>query len=249
MADVLDRGSSIPVYQQLANWMEIQITTGKWPVDARLPGENNLSKTLGVSRGSLRKAISLLIAKNMLTQVHGKGTFVIAPRLDYTWVGRLAAVSEDLLLNGLSFTRHLLDQHIRPATAQEAQALALQPGGLILAIKRLWVVKNIPAFIHQALFDASRFGAIGEENLAQVTLAETLERRFGVRPKWASHAISVVRADPSLSDLLNLRYGEPVLFDEQIAYDEQDRHVALIQGWYRADRFSLNAIVCRPLDD
>lgn len=249
MADVLDRGSSIPVYQQLANWMEIQVTSGKWPVDTRLPGENDLSKTLGVSRGSLRKAIGLLIAKNMLTQVHGKGTFVIAPKHDYHWVGHLAAVSEDLLLNGLSFTRYLLDQHIRPASVQEAQALAIQPGGLLLAIKRLWVVKEIPAFIHQALFDASRFGAMIEENLSQVTLAETLDRRFGVRLKWASHAISVVRADPNLSDLLNLRYGEPVLFNEQIAYDEQDRNVALIQGWYRADRFSLDAIVCSPFDN
>jgi GntR family transcriptional regulator of abcA and norABC len=52
----VDKSSAVPIYMQLAGWIEGKITTGEWPANYRLPGEVELAKMLSVSRGSLRKA-------------------------------------------------------------------------------------------------------------------------------------------------------------------------------------------------
>lgn len=37
-----------------------------------------LAADLGVSRGTLRRAVGALVRQGVLTQVHGRGTFVVA---------------------------------------------------------------------------------------------------------------------------------------------------------------------------
>lgn len=240
MTDEFDRGSPLPLFRQVANWMETQITTGKWPPEYRLPGEIELAKTLKISRGSLRKALGLLIERELLVQVHGKGNFVAAGVVDQDWAGRLVAISDELLLQGIPFNRQVLEQRTWFANAREARDLDLLPGSRVLGIKRLWTVNGLPGFIHLALFDDNRFHRLADEDLAHVSLVEAMQRLFQVRLEWATHAIAVVRADASQANSLHIHRGDPLLYDEQVTYDDHDRKVVLVHGWYRADRFRLH---------
>ena len=49
---------------------------GIWKPGEQLPGENDLSSQLGISRATLREAIRLLAAQGVLTVYRGRGTFV-----------------------------------------------------------------------------------------------------------------------------------------------------------------------------
>ena len=104
----VDKENAVPIYTQLSNWLEAKVTTGEWPPNYRLPGEIELAKQLGVSRGTLRKAISQLIKKNLLVQIHGRGTFVSPFIVEQPWAGRLMGVYEELMLMGIPFTTEIL---------------------------------------------------------------------------------------------------------------------------------------------
>ncbi|MEU3026549.1 FadR/GntR family transcriptional regulator [Streptomyces incarnatus] len=54
------------------------IGTGEWPVGAKLPGEVELSRLLGVGRTTSREAVRVLIADGQLSARHGSGTYVVA---------------------------------------------------------------------------------------------------------------------------------------------------------------------------
>ena len=60
----------------------------RYPPGAKLPNENELSEAVGVSRTTLREAISFLVAQGVLDIRRGKGTFVTenlpAPGVDLT---------------------------------------------------------------------------------------------------------------------------------------------------------------------
>lgn len=58
------------------------IESGSWPVGSKIPSENELCQELGVSRISVRSALSQFIALRILKSEHGKGTFVISNNLD-----------------------------------------------------------------------------------------------------------------------------------------------------------------------
>jgi len=52
------------------------ISSGEWTAGAKIPSENELSKTLGVSRVSVRSALHRLVALDLVETRQGEGTYV-----------------------------------------------------------------------------------------------------------------------------------------------------------------------------
>lgn len=55
-----------------------EITAGNWRVGEQLPNEASLSARLGVSRGTIREAVRVLVAQGMLETRQGSGTYVLS---------------------------------------------------------------------------------------------------------------------------------------------------------------------------
>lgn len=61
-----------------AQTLQRRILDGQYPAGAALPGQRDLAESLGLSRASLREAISMLEALGLLRSFPGKGVFVTA---------------------------------------------------------------------------------------------------------------------------------------------------------------------------
>lgn len=57
---------------------EMIVDEGRYAPGSKLPNENELSESLGVSRTTLREAVSFLVAQGVLEIRRGKGTYVSA---------------------------------------------------------------------------------------------------------------------------------------------------------------------------
>ncbi|GHE57390.1 FadR/GntR family transcriptional regulator [Streptomyces capitiformicae] len=53
-----------------------ELAAGTWPVGSRIPSETELAAALGVSRPTIREAVSALVHTGMLKSQRGKGIFV-----------------------------------------------------------------------------------------------------------------------------------------------------------------------------
>lgn len=82
-----------PLSDQAAERLREQVESGRWPVGAKLPGENALAKELGVGRSTVREAIRALAGSGMLETRQGAGVFVIAARPVEDWQARLRRAS------------------------------------------------------------------------------------------------------------------------------------------------------------
>lgn len=69
-----------PLYISVYDNLYKLITDGTFSVDSKLPTETELAKELGVSRMTLRQAISLLQDDGLVRSVHGKGNFITRPQ-------------------------------------------------------------------------------------------------------------------------------------------------------------------------
>ena len=70
-------GKKVKLSEQTSDRLyELIVEEGHFPPGSKLPNENELSETLGVSRTTLREAISFLVAQGVLEIRRGKGTFV-----------------------------------------------------------------------------------------------------------------------------------------------------------------------------
>ena len=66
------------VTQGIVRYMLDNIQSGAWKVGDRIASENTLTRELGVSRVSVRKAIQQFGALGIMESVHGKGTYLIS---------------------------------------------------------------------------------------------------------------------------------------------------------------------------
>jgi DNA-binding FadR family transcriptional regulator len=71
-----DRVAKLSRVDVVIEHVKQQISEGTWPPGARLPNENEVAKTLGVSRTPVREAMKVLSSAGLLETRQGQGTFV-----------------------------------------------------------------------------------------------------------------------------------------------------------------------------
>ena len=77
----LEKKSQNPLYQQLMRRLQNDVAAGAYPPGGRIPSEQVLCDTYGVSRVTVRKAMLDLVQEGLLVRKQGKGTFVADARL------------------------------------------------------------------------------------------------------------------------------------------------------------------------
>ncbi|WP_075813728.1 FadR/GntR family transcriptional regulator [Corynebacterium sp. CNJ-954] len=65
-----------PLVTQVIDIMRKKVSSGAWPVGARIPLEAELQRDYGVSRVTLRQAVQALVHVGILVTVQGSGTYV-----------------------------------------------------------------------------------------------------------------------------------------------------------------------------
>jgi DNA-binding GntR family transcriptional regulator len=74
-SDRIDRDDPRLLSDQVADDIRAEIAAGLYK--GRLPGEDELSADIyGVSRGTIRRAIKILVDEGSVTIQHGRGTFI-----------------------------------------------------------------------------------------------------------------------------------------------------------------------------
>src|ERR671914_659967 len=76
----IDRRSPVPFYFQLRQLIRDEIAAGRWEPGERIPSENELCRHFGVSRTTVRQALSELESEGLLHKEKGRGSFVAEPR-------------------------------------------------------------------------------------------------------------------------------------------------------------------------
>lgn len=74
---------SQPRYLQIVQQLRNRIQNGEYPPNTRIPTENELSVSMGVSRPTVRQALNLLEQEGRLTRVKGSGTYVTEPKIQH----------------------------------------------------------------------------------------------------------------------------------------------------------------------
>jgi DNA-binding GntR family transcriptional regulator len=241
----VDRKVPIPVYQQVVNWMRNQIASGQWPEHYQLPSELDLSIDMGVSRGTLRKAISDLIQAGLLISVHGKGTFVASQTLEQPLADNLISFSEDLIRKGLAFETRVLTQTLINPPFEIASLLNVSVESKVLFIKRVRSVQDVPIVALHNYVVIDDCPGIEQVDFVTNRLFDVLERQYGLELSWGQRTFQAKVAGSETAPLLNLSPQDPVLYVEQAVYLKNATPIEFSEIWFRGDSFRLSAIVDR----
>jgi GntR family phosphonate transport system transcriptional regulator len=153
----LRRRSGAALWQQIEEVLADEIVGGEHRHDHRLPTEPELMERFGVSRATVRRAMSQLEARGLVRVEQGRGTFVHNDGvIDYRLSER-TRFSQSLIEQGREPSALTLRDDKMPATDVVAQALRLPPGEPVHRIVRLSSVDDVPVSVGDAYYPCRRF--------------------------------------------------------------------------------------------
>lgn len=241
----LDRGVPTPVYVQIADLLRHKIADGEWPAHHRLTTEPELARQLGVSRGTLRKALDILLAEGLLRRVHGRGTFVLPTDVAAPLGSELGTVAEELAKVGIAFTTTVLERRIVPAPAEVASHLALQAGTPTLRLERVRTDDLGPIAYLVNYVRTHPGDGLAEADFEASPLFAYLEDRLGWPIRYGRRTVWAVAATGELAGRLAVPIGAPLLLLEQVTHLADDTPVEFSHVWINPARMKVSSVVQR----
>ena len=231
---VVDRFSPIPLYYQVAIRLEQMIETGELPVGSRLENEVDLSDQLGVSRPTMRRAISYLVERGLLVRRRGIGTQVIQPKVRRPV--ELSSLHDDLEKTGRAPRTEVLSFEVRPVTDVMAHALGVPDGTPATHLQRLRYAGDEPLALMRNVIPTTVLD-LRREDLEQAGLYQLL-RAAGSEPRMATEQIGARAATAAEARTLREKRGAPLLTMSRTAWDSAGRVVEQGDHVYRAGHYS-----------
>jgi len=210
-AKELDRGSTLPLYHQVKQILLAQVRAEDLAPGARVPGDNELCRSLGVSRSVVRQALAELETEGVVVRVKGRGTYVARPRTTEHLVARLTGLHEEMSARGVSVTSTVRRQEVVPADDVVAAALELEVGAPVLVLERLRHVAGEPWVLTTTHLPTDVAPELEHVDFTEQSLYGVLESRYGVRLTHGRRSVEAVPASEETARLLALRPGDPLL--------------------------------------
>jgi GntR family transcriptional regulator len=243
----VDKASVQPLSLQVYRSILDGIRSGALRPGDRLPGERTLTERLGVSRLTLRRALSALVAEGHVEAAPKSGWFVAeAPLTDPP--AKLLSFSEMARSRGLTPSARVLDASVRPASLQEAEQLHVAPGASLFDLSRVRYLDGIPIAVDRSRVSLARAPFLPEVDFAHASLYAQLEERAGVVPARSEYVVQALPATTAVARRLHLERCEPVLFVGGVIYDQQDVPLELGEITYKGDRYALQVTLHRRPD-
>lgn len=235
----LNKRSPIPLYYQLAEVLREQIRQGVLQPGNQVPPERQLSEQYGISRMTVRQALTYLIREGALVVRRGFGTYVAEPKLTHDAL-YLLGFSEEVQQSGSTPVSQVLEQGIAPASAQVAAALQLAPNAAVVKIVRLRLADAVPLLLETSYVPAAICPGLEHADLALQSLYGVLERQSGVVLKRTRQELEATLANDYERALFGLAPHTPMILLEGVTYDEGERPVEYFKAIYRGDRFKFS---------
>jgi GntR family transcriptional regulator len=217
-------------YRSIASDLRDRILRGDFTASTRLPTEEKLASRYGVSRITMRRALSILAEERLVVRRQGSGTF-IGPRrtrriplmIDYTGSMRTHAPSLE---------RSVITWKWTEAGESVAERLGIQRTDMVLAAERIDTLKGVPVAWDQASIVRSYGEGLTEKHLARIDFVEVWEKVAGFRIESCSQVIEAELASPRTCARLGLKARQPVLKATEVFLAYRKRPVAVFVSYY-----------------
>src|SRR5882672_9712159 len=144
-----------PLYVQIKALLERALEAGEWAPGAVIPSETMLAARFEVSQGTVRKAIGVLAAENLLVRRQGKGTFVATHTEEKSGFRFLRIRRNDGKAEYPA--SHLIDLRRGKASADSARLLRVKSGDPVFVLRRVLDFGGAPAILDEITLPASLF--------------------------------------------------------------------------------------------
>lgn len=232
--------SSNPMYAQVYEYIHTQIVNGVYKANQKIPSESELIEMLGVSRITIRQGLSKLQSEGLIFKVHGRGTFVSAPKVTQNLESSLQGFGIAMRKMGHeSYSRLLSYQTVRAPTLV-SEKLGLESDSDVTEIKRLRFLNHEPISVDVTYIVREVGERLCSTDLRTQDIFHILEEKLYISLGHADLQISAGQANKEYATYLSIEEGSPVLMIERTVHTANGKPIEFEYLYYRGDAFQFN---------
>jgi GntR family transcriptional regulator len=217
--------AGMPLYRVVKRSLLNAIESGSCPPGDALPSETEIAAAMGVSIGTLRRAVDELAAEHILVRRQGRGTFVATHNADrflfqFFHVERADGLREAPRVDLVSFER------LR-AEDEPAAALQVRVGEPVIQIENRLRLQGMAVIYDRLTLPSTLFKGLTEKRFRERpgTIYQLYQSDFGITVLRASERARAAAADRHAVRVLSLPPGQPVMQVRRTALTFGDRPV------------------------
>lgn len=234
------KSGPIPKHYQLVQILREMITSGQLKPGDQLPTEEALCSQYGVSRGTVRQALSSLVHANLVSRQAGRGTFV-NPYDDHSPHFTLGSFVEEMRRQGCEPHTRLLKCRVIPAPPDIQRRLRLRPRTPVIHIERLRLANDLPVLYERRYLAERLCPHLVQHDLENESIHALLTRHYNIPLTRAVHTIQVHLLTRQEAKLLQVPPGTPAFSVDRLTYTSGDHPVVCYQALYRSDEYHFRA--------
>jgi GntR family transcriptional regulator len=211
---------STHLHLQVRKLLLQEIIQGEFAAVDMLPTEIELCERLGVSRTTLRHAVTALEQEGYLRRRQGKGTIIDRNVCAMTARFDLNAEFSDLLRDlGYTPTVQFLASWEEPADRERARRLKVPENTPLLSVNKLWFADEKPAIWCVDSIPASLINKSYPDELLREDIFLFLKEAGGQVVSYLIANLFPRRLGDELGYLMNLDADEPVIASNAVGYN------------------------------
>lgn len=228
---------SVPLHAQIERELRRMIALARFQNGELFPDEQTLANRFGVSRGTVRVALTRLVQQRLLERKAGVGTRVARNPPAESGIGAWRSFSREMAGKGIQVVNFRQDYALVEASPEAAYALQVKRGARVHRLDRLRGWAGLPV-LHSRSWFHPRLGLTGKEEFSQ-PLYEVVAAETGAVVGHAHEEFSAVAATASMAKQLQVKKGEALLLRRHTVFDTGNRSMEFAEVHYVSTRFTL----------
>ncbi|MBO0664414.1 GntR family transcriptional regulator [Jiella sp. MQZ9-1] len=224
-----------PLYRQVRDMLVQRLIDGAWTPGSMIPSEFQLAAELGVSQGTVRKALDAMTAEHLLVRRQGRGTFVALPEESRILFQFFRLIADDG--TRIFPESRVMDRQLAPASADERALLGLGIDEAVWRIDRVRSLGGTPVISEQITLPAIRFEGLAAMETIPNNVYALYSEHFGITIGKATEKLKAGAADARTAARLGCTAGDPLLVIERLATALDDTPVEHRVSYCRTANF------------
>lgn len=209
-----------PLYAQVEAIFIDRIRTGVWRPGQLIPSEFELAREIGVSQGTVRKALNALAVDNLVERRQGRGTFVAEHTPD-KMLFRFFNLFED---GGGQIEPDSRNSRVSVGRANkdERERLKLDVGAEVIRISRVRTREGKPLICETITLPHHFFPGLVKEKTIPNTLYDHFQKVYGLTVSHGEERITAIAAGEREAKALEVVAGLPLVRLDRTMYALND---------------------------
>ena len=211
-----------PLFSRIQEYIADLILTGKLKPESKIQSEREFSEDLGVSRMTVRKALTELVNEGLLERKHGSGTYVAKPKITYD-AREMVNYVQAMQRRNIATASQLLEFDEMVASRRLADILKVEIGNPLYRVSLLRFANRVPVILERGFFPCARFPKLEDWDLEKSSTLDLLTSVYDIKPGLISQTVEAVSAVDTVAQQLRVEDGFPLIMLSRIIYSNETK--------------------------